>query len=247
MIKFNLKKMMKEKKITLKELSSKTGLSINTLSLLSTGKSKGIQFETLEKIIRALDCKVKDLIILDDEFKFLEIIDIEKSKFGTFTFNKLQDDRLLHFKCKYKENDEDENTILISMLFSDEYVELSVSGEFPIEFLKSGKYYYYSNSDRKKQFLDLNATFLKKILVDCFLEFDEVKNLVDFKKHTFAFNLIPYTGLIYTKKFNTKEDFFNDDYLPSDNQLNGLVFIENNGVKVANEFYKEEEIKEDDI
>ena len=76
MIKFNLKKMMKEKKITLKELSSKTGLSINTLSLLSTGKSKGIQFETLEKIIRTLDCSVKDLIILDDEFKFIEIIKI---------------------------------------------------------------------------------------------------------------------------------------------------------------------------
>ncbi|WP_436888720.1 helix-turn-helix domain-containing protein [Mammaliicoccus sciuri] len=247
MIKFNLKKMMKEKKITLKELSSKTGLSINTLSLLSTGKSKGIQFETLEKIIRTLDCSVKDLIILDDEFKFIEIIKIEKSQFGTFTFNKLQDDRLLHFKCTYKENDEDENTILISMLFSDEYVELSISGEFPIEFLKSGKYYYYSNSDRSKQFLDLNATFLKKIFVECFLEFDEVKNSVDFKRHTLAFNLIPYTGHIYTKKFKTEDDLFNDNFLPSDKQLNGLVFVESNGLKVSNEFYKDEEIKEDDI
>ena len=48
MIKFNLKS-YERKKITLKELSNNTGLSINTLSLLSTGKSKGIQFDTLEK------------------------------------------------------------------------------------------------------------------------------------------------------------------------------------------------------
>ncbi|PTI58614.1 transcriptional regulator, partial [Staphylococcus warneri] len=51
MINFNLKKVMKEKKMTLKELSLETSLSINTLSLLSTGKSKGIQFDTLEKLI----------------------------------------------------------------------------------------------------------------------------------------------------------------------------------------------------
>ena len=100
MIKFNLKKVMKEKKITLKELSNNTGLSINTLSLLSTGKSKGIQFDTLEKIVQTLDCNVKDLIIVDDGFKTLQFIEIKKTEYGSFIFNKLEDNRIQYFKCR---------------------------------------------------------------------------------------------------------------------------------------------------
>ncbi|UTG99337.1 helix-turn-helix domain-containing protein [Macrococcoides canis] len=61
MIEFNLRKIMNEQKMTLKELSERTNISINTLSLLSTGKSQGIQFKTLNNLVEALGCNIEDL------------------------------------------------------------------------------------------------------------------------------------------------------------------------------------------
>ncbi|TDM39866.1 XRE family transcriptional regulator [Macrococcoides goetzii] len=66
-LKFNLKELMKIRGITLSELSKETGLSINTLSLLSTGKTQGIQFDTLDKIMTVLNCSVGTLITEDNE------------------------------------------------------------------------------------------------------------------------------------------------------------------------------------
>lgn len=58
---FRLKSVLKEKKMTITELSTLTGLSINTLSLLSTGKSQGIQFNTLYKIAEQLNVPIGEL------------------------------------------------------------------------------------------------------------------------------------------------------------------------------------------
>ncbi len=54
MIKFNLKELLKQNSMTMTELSDKTGISRATLSTLSSGKTQGIQFSTLEKIATAL-------------------------------------------------------------------------------------------------------------------------------------------------------------------------------------------------
>ncbi|OEK55459.1 hypothetical protein ASS95_01495 [Staphylococcus equorum] len=64
MIHFNLKKHLKEKDITISELSEKTGISRNSLGLLINGKSRGIQFDTLEKIARVIDIKIEDLFLM---------------------------------------------------------------------------------------------------------------------------------------------------------------------------------------
>lgn len=61
MIKFNLKKVMKEKNLNISQLNEMTGISRNSLSLLINGKSQGVQFETLEKITRSLNIEVGDL------------------------------------------------------------------------------------------------------------------------------------------------------------------------------------------
>ncbi|MGX0572093.1 helix-turn-helix domain-containing protein [Staphylococcus hominis] len=61
MIKFNLKKVMREKNLNISQLNEITGISRNSLSLLINGKSKGVQFETLEKITRGLNIEVGDL------------------------------------------------------------------------------------------------------------------------------------------------------------------------------------------
>ena len=55
MLNFELKKHLKDKDMTISELSEKTGISRNSLGLLINGKSRGVQFETLEKISRVMN------------------------------------------------------------------------------------------------------------------------------------------------------------------------------------------------
>jgi putative transcriptional regulator len=54
---------MAKKKITLKELSHKIGISITNLSLLKTGKVKAIRFSTLMAICRELGCQPGDILV----------------------------------------------------------------------------------------------------------------------------------------------------------------------------------------
>lgn len=71
MLNFELKKHLKETNMTISELSEKTGISRNSLGLLINGKSRGIQFDTLEKISRIIDVEIKDLFSMS--FDYLEI------------------------------------------------------------------------------------------------------------------------------------------------------------------------------
>lgn len=58
----NLDVMLAKRKMSLTELSEKVGLTIVNLSILKTGKAKGVRFDTLEAICKALDCKPGDII-----------------------------------------------------------------------------------------------------------------------------------------------------------------------------------------
>jgi putative transcriptional regulator len=58
----NLDVEMAKNKMSLTELAAKVGISMTNLSLLKTGKVKGIRFETLEAICRALNCKPGDIL-----------------------------------------------------------------------------------------------------------------------------------------------------------------------------------------
>ena len=50
------------RRMTLTELSGKVGITLANLSILKTGKAKGIRFATLEAICEALDCQPGDLL-----------------------------------------------------------------------------------------------------------------------------------------------------------------------------------------
>lgn len=63
----NLDVMLAKRKMKLNELSEKVGISVTNLSLLKTGKARGIRFNTLEAICRALDCKPGDILDYNDE------------------------------------------------------------------------------------------------------------------------------------------------------------------------------------
>lgn len=54
--------MMAMRKIKGKELAEQIGITEQNLSLLKSGKVKGIRFETLAKICAALDCQPGDLL-----------------------------------------------------------------------------------------------------------------------------------------------------------------------------------------
>jgi putative transcriptional regulator len=61
-IKVRLDELLRERGMTLTELSDRIGLTLANLSILKTGKAKAIRFTTLEAICRELDCQPGDLL-----------------------------------------------------------------------------------------------------------------------------------------------------------------------------------------
>lgn len=57
--------MLAKRKMTLSRLSELVGISIVNLSILKTGKAKGIRFDTLLKICEALECNPADIIDIE--------------------------------------------------------------------------------------------------------------------------------------------------------------------------------------
>lgn len=54
--------MLATRKMKSKDLAAKIGISEQNLSLLKSGKVRGVRFETLAKICEALDCQPGDLL-----------------------------------------------------------------------------------------------------------------------------------------------------------------------------------------
>ncbi|PMD69816.1 hypothetical protein CBP76_07835 [Companilactobacillus nuruki] len=62
MVKVNLDLMMVKRGISSKDLAKAIGITPANLSILKTGKAKGIRFATLDKICDVLDCQPGDLL-----------------------------------------------------------------------------------------------------------------------------------------------------------------------------------------
>lgn len=54
--------MMARRKMPLNVLAERIGISVPNLSLLKTGKVKGVRFQTLGAICRELDCQPGDIL-----------------------------------------------------------------------------------------------------------------------------------------------------------------------------------------
>ncbi|SOZ39161.1 helix-turn-helix domain-containing protein [Cupriavidus neocaledonicus] len=59
--------LLAERKMKSRELAQRIGISEPNLSLLKSGKVKGIRFDTLERICKALDCQPGDLLEYRDD------------------------------------------------------------------------------------------------------------------------------------------------------------------------------------
>jgi putative transcriptional regulator len=58
----NLDVMLAKRKMRSKELAEKIGITEQNLSLLKSGKVRGVRFETLSAICRELKCQPGDLL-----------------------------------------------------------------------------------------------------------------------------------------------------------------------------------------
>lgn len=58
----NLDVMLARRKMRSRELAEKIGITEQNISLLKSGKVKGVRFETLEKICKVLDCQPGDIL-----------------------------------------------------------------------------------------------------------------------------------------------------------------------------------------
>lgn len=58
----NIDVMLARRKMQSKELAEQIGITPVNLSVLKTGKAKGIRFDTLERICHVLDCQPGDIL-----------------------------------------------------------------------------------------------------------------------------------------------------------------------------------------
>ena len=61
----NLDVMMAVRKVALKDLAERVGITNANLSILKTGKARAIRFSTLEAICRGLVCQPGDILAYD--------------------------------------------------------------------------------------------------------------------------------------------------------------------------------------
>ena len=68
-IKVYLDHVLKERGMTSKELCTKVGITEANLSILRSGKAKGIRFGTVNRICYFLQCDVGDILKFDGELE----------------------------------------------------------------------------------------------------------------------------------------------------------------------------------
>lgn len=64
-----LEDVLKERKMTSKELCGLIGITEANLSVLRSGKAKGVRFHTINKICYYLQCDVGDILKFDGELE----------------------------------------------------------------------------------------------------------------------------------------------------------------------------------
>ena len=64
-IKIHLEEILKARNMTSKELCIKVGITEANLSILRSGKAKGVRFGTINRICYYLDCDVGDILKFD--------------------------------------------------------------------------------------------------------------------------------------------------------------------------------------
>lgn len=67
-----LEEVLKKRGLTSKELCAKVGITEANLSILRSGKAKGVRFGTINKICYYLQCDVGDILKFDGELEDMD-------------------------------------------------------------------------------------------------------------------------------------------------------------------------------
>ena len=62
MIILNIDVMLAKRKMSVTQLAEHVGITLANMSILKTGKAKGVKFATLDAICKALDCQPGDIL-----------------------------------------------------------------------------------------------------------------------------------------------------------------------------------------
>lgn len=71
-IQINLDKQLKARGMTSKQLCERVGITEANMSILRSGRAKGVRFQTLNRICYFLQCDVGDILSFDGELEELE-------------------------------------------------------------------------------------------------------------------------------------------------------------------------------
>ena len=63
----NIDVMLAKRKMQSKELADNIGITPVNLSILKTGKAKGVRFDTLDAICKALECQPGDILEFSED------------------------------------------------------------------------------------------------------------------------------------------------------------------------------------
>ena len=70
----NLDVMLAKRKMRSKELAERIGITEQNVSLLKSGKVKGVRFDTLEKICDVLQCQPGDILEYRDDTRTIRAV-----------------------------------------------------------------------------------------------------------------------------------------------------------------------------
>jgi len=59
--------MLAKRKMRSKQLAEHVGITVQNVSLLKSGKVKGVRFETLAKICEVLECQPGDILVFEND------------------------------------------------------------------------------------------------------------------------------------------------------------------------------------
>lgn len=203
MIEFHLKDVLSKLSMSMSELSKVTGISRTSLSQLATGKSRGIQFNTLEKIVLATKCSISDLIVfkphirnmvtinsIDDSKKIIECkafnpdlqTDPDYTKTIKINYQTYQQGIIFHLS---NENNKKVNEIFIKFLEDNNMIDLK-----KINHLDIGE-----EAKEMESLLD-NMDLSKK---ETFHELNKISN--DFSKKISSINISNQVYELFSKQF----------------------------------------------
>ncbi|MBO0481803.1 helix-turn-helix domain-containing protein [Candidatus Enterococcus courvalinii] len=192
MIRFSLKEVMSDKKVSIQELSDNTGLSRTTISNISNNLAQGIQLDTLDKILKYLEVSVTEIIEFQSDYSFnIDTVSIDyemNTIFSKFNFKNhidMQDasipfyvnfehiNRMTHFYFFNEQTKDNDITFIMAAILKQGY-------DTPIQpipdFLEMKLTDDLENLDKEnpESLLSLleNVTSIKKLINDLFETFN---------------------------------------------------------------------------